>query len=275
MLRIFRMALPLLALLLLLGAVPAATAMGGGHAIAATSAKPVTGSVQGAAYLGTGAHSVYVVNGSGGPAEAANGTIVGQYNFTVSFAGANTTGLSASPPSGVLVNGTLNFTFFTGNVSETVTILVEINSVYHGQNASINVSATVQIVQPYVLTATIVAGSGASTLGFPLVIYLDGNPVGTVAVPSLTAGTSYKVSFDYVTLGLSPGWHTFTASLAQEHGLLTFTGGATSFSQSIYIPGPAPDYTLWYVAGIVAFFAAVFILLTRLAARRRGRATPK
>ena len=67
-------------------------------------------------------------------------------------------------------------------------------------------------------------------------------------------------------------WHTFSISLASQHGLVTFPGGAQQYSQSFYVTGPPPDYTVWYVAGIGAFLGAVFIWSTRVAARRRGRA---
>ncbi len=53
---------------------------------------------------------------------------------------------------------------------------------------------------------------------------------------------------------------------------MTFPGGAQQYSETFYVNGPPPDYTIWYAAGSVAFVGALFIWSTRVAARRRGRA---
>ena len=91
-------------------------------------------------------------------------------------------------------------------------------------------------------------------------------------MPVITAGSTYPLTFSYVDLNLTPGWHTFAISLASEHGLVTFSGGAQQYSDTFYVNGPPPDYTIWYAAGALAFVGALFIWSTRVAARRRGRA---
>jgi hypothetical protein len=107
---------------------------------------------------------------------------------------------------------------------------------------------------------------------FTVYVTLDGTVVGQVNVSSLISGGTFRITYKYATLGLSPGDHTFAISLAQEHGLVKFANGQTVYTETVYVTGPSPDYTLWYVAGIVAFFVALFIFATRVAARRRGTA---
>ena len=237
----------------------------------AASTSPVTGSFVGPTYLAEFGHATYDLNGSGGPAFAPNGTKVGNLSYYIYLAGANLTGVSIAPTTGLIVPGFPAQPILTvGGTPEEVTVLVELASTFGTANSSTNFTYTVAVVQPYVVTATLVATPSATVLSFNVTVELDGSPVGTVKVPSLTPGQRYNLSYDYATLGLAAGSHTFSISLATEHGLVTFAGGATEFSETVYVTGPAPNYTLWYVTGIVAFFGVLFIFATRVAARRRG-----
>ncbi|MGA3022508.1 MAG: CARDB domain-containing protein [Thermoplasmata archaeon] len=262
----------LLVLALLLA--PAVLATVGALAPAARAAgtTAVTGSLTGPTIVATGSTTKYEVSGFGGPAVAANGTVVGNITFYATVVGSNLTGVTLLPSSSAFTNNqSKTVDLAVANASETLTIDVMVSSVYQGQNQSINFTNTVHVVQPYVISATIVASS-TWVSAFTVRVTLDGTVIGNVSVPALQAGGTYQVTFEYPTLGLSTGDHTFAISLAQEHGLVTFANGQTQYSQTVYVTGPGPDYTLWYVAGIVAFFGAIFIFLTRVAARRRGAA---
>ncbi len=232
----------------------------------------VTGSLTGPTLVSTASTTKYQVYGFGGPAVATNGTVVGNITFYATLVASNLTGVTLLPSSSSFTsNQSKSLALTTGNASETLTVDVMVSSVYLTQNESTNFTYTIHIVQPYVVSAMIVASSTWVT-GFTLLVTLDGSVIGNVSVPGLQPNGTYQVTFDYPTLGLSTGDHTFAISLAQEHGLVTFANGQTQYSQTVYVTGPAPDYTLWYVAGIVAFFGAIFIFLTRVAARRRGAA---
>jgi len=250
----------------------------GGPRLAAAAPGPgaspsITGNITGPTVLGYNTHHQYEINATGGPAFAANGTQVGNVTYYASITGSNTTGVSVTPSESGIVDKTAQETLLTvGNVTEVLTIVVEITSTYKHLNESYNMTYLVNVVQPFTLSMTLLSTTSSTILGFSLTIFLDGTPVGSIQVPSLTGRESYVATFSYATLGLGPGYHTFTASLASEHGLVTFAGGATSYSTTFYIPGPPPDNTVWYVAGIVAFLGAVFIFVTRVAARRRAPA---
>lgn len=251
-------------LLPLLAAVPGAAA---GPALY----PPLTGTVTGPNALGFNGSHVYFINGTGGPAYLSDGTLVGTLSWYASVSGLNTTGVTVSPASGVLSGtGPGQVTLSASALPQVITLRVELSSVYNGANVSTNLTESVTVLQPYVVAATIVAASGANVFAFSVAVDLDGAPVGTAQVPALSANGTYHLKFDYATLGLSSGDHTFTISLAAEHGLVHFANGATQFSQTFYVPGPAPNYSLWYVTGAVAFFGVLFILATRVAARRRG-----
>jgi hypothetical protein len=261
----------LLALLLFAGAIAGAAAapLASAHPAPALSST-VTGNVTGTNVLALKGAAYYVINGTGGPAFAANGTQVGNFTYYASVAAANTTGISITPSEGVVTNFTgVKAQLTVGTIPETVSIVVEFASVYKTANVTTNITYVVTVVQPYVLTLNLISQSSVTISGFVLTVLLDGTPVGTMSVPSLTAHQTYSASFQYASLGLAPGEHTFTVSLANEHGLVTFAGGGTSYSTTFWVPGPPPNDTLWYVAGAVAFFGAIFILVTRVAARRR------
>ncbi len=237
---------------------------------ASASYAPVTGSVSGPTVLSAGGSAHYTINGTGGPAYAPNGTRVGNVTYYITLAASNLTGVSVTPAQDGLV-GVNDTTLLTvGPYVETVTMTVMISSVYDGQNVSTNLTYNVAVVQPYVVRATLVNVANTTVLAFPVVITLDGQRVGSVLVASLTPGDQYNLSFSYATTGLSPGYHTFSISLAAQHGLVVFANGAESYSQTFYVTGPAPNYTLWYVLGVVAFVGVLFILMARVGARRRG-----
>ncbi len=240
---------------------------------AASAATPLVGNITGPTVMGYNSHRDFGINGTGGPAYAANGTLVGNVTYYASVTGANTTGVSISPTESAIVNVSGTQVLLTvGNVSEVLTIVVELASVYQTNNESLNLTYDVTVVEPYTLTMTILSTTSATILAFTLLIYLDGTLVGSVSIPSLTGKQSYAATFSYATVSLGSGYHTFTASLVNQHGLVTFANGATTYSYTFYITGAPPNYTLWYVAGAVAFFGAVFIFLTRVAARRRNPA---
>jgi hypothetical protein len=253
------------------GALAAGAPPGAPDLRVAASPTPVNGTIQGPDVLGLSATGSYYINGSGGPAYAADGTKIGNLSYYASVAGPNTTGVVFAPTR----NNITNFVSPVANLTvtdlvQTLTIDVMISSTYNQTNDSINFTYTVHVVQPYVVAATLVDRSSANLLAFSVNVTLDGTRIGIVQVPSISAGGTYALSFSYVTLGLSSGWHTFSISLVAEKGLVTFSNGSLIYTESIYVPPPTPNYDLWYLVGIVAFIGVLFIWATRVAARRRG-----
>lgn len=245
----------------------------GAHAgvpFATSGTAPVTGNISGPSYLGEGSNATYTINATGGPAVVA-GTLVGELNFSAVLSGPNLTGVTVSPPNGSITSlgSPASVTIKAGNTSETITLEVRIDSTVGKDTASTNLTFTIRISAPYIVQAVVTAGS-TGVLPFKIYVSLDGVRVGNVSVPELVAYQSYQVAFRYATAGLAPGTHTFVLSVANEHGLVTFAGGTSSFTATFYVASPPPNYAVWYVAGTVAFFGALFIFATRVAARRRG-----
>lgn len=248
--------------------VPAAAATSVGPA-ASGSAAPLTGNITGPTDVPTQGNGTYHINATGGPAYQ-NGRLAGTLNWTATVQAVNLTGVSVSPKSGSLSPGSLGRTVLTvGRTVEVVTITVEVTSTFGKQTATTNLTFTVHVRQPYILQAKLTAGATAIQ-SFKVLVTLDGVRVGNVSVPSLHPFQSYTVTFRYPTFGLSSGYHTFELSVANEHGLVTFSGGRTSISTTFYVAPGNANYSVWYVAGAVAFFGALFIFATRVAARRRG-----
>lgn len=237
----------------------------------ASSYPPLTGGIHGPTTVGMSTNNTYDLSATGGPAVGFNGTQIGILSFSTTVLGTNTSSVQFLPTAGVLTNGSASLTLKTSNLTQTLTLTVEVTSGYHGDNLSTNFTYTVVVVQPFVVQAVIVVVSDIGTQPFNLTVLLDGQPVGVIRVPSLTARATYSASFSYVDTGLSPGWHTFTLTLANEHGLVLFSNGAQRYTDSFYVAGPAPNYTLWYISGAIALVAVIFIWLTAVAPRRRGR----
>ncbi len=243
-------------------------ALGGGQALTPLASPAavgtLAGNITGPTSIPTSGSATYFINASGYSKGLA-------LSWTGAIVGGNTSGATLTPTSGTVIIGTPSRTVLkVGAVAQPVTIEVELKGGVLENNSTLNLSYTVQVEVPITLRATLVAGPSATVLPFTLEVDLDGAKVGTVSVPSLKPNAVYNLSYDYGGPALSPGWHVFTVSLAEEHGLVTFANGATALSSGFYIAQPPADVALWGVVGVVAFFGVLFISLTRVAARRRG-----
>ncbi|MCI4364821.1 MAG: hypothetical protein L3K10_01975 [Thermoplasmata archaeon] len=265
---------PLLALLLLVILVPAsvgALSLAAPPVRAASTSGPVTGTIVGKTVLAYHGAGAYTINGTGGPAVAPNGTIVGNLTYYLKVTGPNTTGVSIAPSQGRILTGAPGKVSLTvANVSEVLTISVELASTLNGSNASTNFTLSVTVVQPFVLSTTLLNLGNDSVTSFALLVDLDGVAVGNVSIPEMLPHASYHFQFQYAVTDLGAGEHTFTVSLPTVHGLVRFANGTTTYSVSFTIPGPPTSYTIWYVAGATAFFGALLIFGARVGARRRG-----
>jgi hypothetical protein len=241
---------------------------------AATAPPPIAGNVTGPALVATSSNATFYLNASGGPAYS-GGKLTGRINWTATLTGSNLTGSSVSPSNGTITAVTVvpvKLGVVAGAIAEPLVLLVEVTSASSTVNETSNLTLTFRIVVPYVVHATLVAGPKAAVLPFTVAVTLDGTPVGTVRVPQLKPNATYDLAFRCPTGGLASGYHTITLSIGDPHGLVTFQNGLTVESTTFYVaPAPA-DNTVWYVAGIIAFFGVLFIYGTRVAARRRGSA---
>ncbi|HTW55469.1 MAG TPA: hypothetical protein VMG36_03350, partial [Thermoplasmata archaeon] len=181
-----------------------------GAAPTPATSTPVTGNISGPRYVSLNATATYWINGSGGPAYI-DGDQVGNITWKATLTGANLTGVSISPnASQIATAGVPSETNLTvGNVSETITLTVEINSTYMGTSATTNLTKQISIVVPYVVRAELVAGA-ERVLPFTVAVLLDGSVVGNVSIPSIAAMATYNLTFRYPSAGLSSGSHTFS-----------------------------------------------------------------
>ena len=266
-----RVALAVVAVALALGVfVPGASAL----PLASGSTTPVLGNVTGPALVATGGNATFFVNASGGPGDS-GGIFSGTINWNATLTGPNTSATSVSPATGNITASTtqpVRLTVTVGQALETLKLTVKLTSHGFTGNATASLSTTFRTVVPYVVRATLVAGPDATVLPFNVTVALDGTYVGTVTVPKLAPNATYDLAFRYPSGGLGSGYHTFTLTIADAHGLVSFANGLTVQSTTFYVAPPAQDYTIWYGLGIFAFFAVLFIYSTRVAARRQGSA---
>lgn len=238
----------------------------------AANSSPITETTTGPSVVGRALTATYEINATGGPAVAANGSLVGSLSYNATLSGGNISGASVTPANGPILPAGTAVKFTAPNVTESLTLRVEITSKFGTASVFSNFTTSISIVQPFVLSGTLVVG--ATTVdGFNMTVAVDGRSVGHVTVPTIRAGQSYAFSFDYVPESIAPGWHTMSVSLAPEHGLVTFQGGLSRLSVQFYVMGAPPDYALDFALGIAAFAVAVFIWGSVVGARRRGRRT--
>lgn len=234
---------------------------------AASSGLPLHVTITGPSLLAENESGTFVATASGGPAEALNGTFIGNYTFTDSLIGVNTTGGFVTPPSGAFIGQTINLTVGGLNHSGTYTLELNVTSNGDGHNVTQIFSQQFQIVQPYLLIATVQNLNTYTVSNALILVYLDGAQVGDISIPSLSPSGSTSVRYNYTTLGLASGWHTFTMVI-QGPGLLEFSNGQSSYSVSFYVNAPATDYTWYYLAGLVITVLAILISLLIFAPRR-------
>lgn len=240
--------------------------------VPAASPKPlnITGNLSGPSLVATSSNGTFYLNASN-----KSGTPSLSINWTASLSSVNSTGSSVKPVNGTITASTvlpIKLVVTTGTIAESMTLTVKLSPEASTSNQSMNLSKTFSLVTPYMLRATLVAGPDSGVLPFNVTVALDGTVVGAVTVPKLAANATYDLVYRYPSAGLPSGYHTFTLSLQDEHGLVTFANGATVQSTTFYVAPAAPNNTVWYVAGVVAFFGALFIYATRVGARRRGPA---
>ncbi len=232
---------------------------------------PVTGNLTGPGLVATSSNGTFYLNVTGGPA-IVTGSFEGTINWTANVTAANTSGVAVTPDNGSITNSTaqpIHLKVSTGSIVEAVTLTVHAKSALGTANETGNFTTTFRIVLPYTVHATLVAGPEATVLPFNVTVALDGKLVGTVTVPKLKPSATYAFTFNYPVLSLSSGYHTFTLTIQNPHGLVSFGDGRTVETTTFYVaPAPANN-AVWYVAGAVAFFGVLFIYATRVAARRR------
>ncbi len=268
-------ALAVLALLLLAPALAAPAGAAAPAAVVPASSTspvtPVTGNLTGPKLVATSSNGTFYLNVTGGPA-VIDGGFEGTINWTANVTASNTSGVVVSPDNGSITNATsqpVHLTVSTGQLVESVTLVVHAISSLGTSNATGNFSFVFRVAVPYTVRATLVAGPEATVLPFNVTVALDGKYVGTVTVPKLKPNGTYALAYPYPTLGLSSGYHTFTLTIENPHGLVTFGNGRTVETTTFYIAPAAPNDAIWYVAGAVAFIGVLFIYATRVAARRR------
>ncbi len=270
-LALFAALLVVLAAVTGLAAASASPAASASVAPAAALAAPV-GNVSGPALVATDSNGTFYFNASGGPA-VQNGSIVGTIAWNATLTGNNITGVVATPDNGTITAATtqpISVLVTTGAIAEHLILTISLNSSLSNVSKTATLTYTFLVVVPIVLAAVLVVGSSAGVLPFNVSVALDGSPVGTVGVPQLAASATYNFSFRYATTGLSSGYHTFTLSVADEHGLVTFGNGVTVLTTTFYVAPPTPNYGVYYILGIVAFIGVLFIYAARVGARRRG-----
>ena len=271
-------ALLVLSVLLFAGLVPvglgAAAPPSPGSAPVSGASNPLTAHLTGPSVLalkGTGAFYMVAFNGT-----AVNTSgLVGNYTFTTQLLGPNTTGAFVQPPSGAFA--TNNQTFTVGSISSTGTYTLAVSLTSHGPsgNETANFTKTFQVVTPYLLTATVYNPGNRTVTGASVEVLLDGNFLGSAGLTSLAPLTHATFTYNYTTLGLSPGEHTFTLVIQSVPGLLVFSGGSHSVSVNFYVQAPAANYTLDWEAGIVLALLAIFISVMIVVPRRsRSRKNP-
>ena len=248
--------------------------VGGAHAQAAgvrSAGYPsFTVSFSGPSLMPANGSIKYVATASGGPAEQLDGVYTGNYTFSASVVGLNTAGSFVSPVSGAFVSRMINLT--VGGLNQSGTYTLELNCTSHGKTNLTQVfSQQFQVVFPYIVSATVKNLNAYTVSGAVISVLLDGTPVGAISVPSLLPSASAQVKYNYTSLGLSPGYHTFTLVLEGSAQLLEFGDGSTSYSVTFYVQGPSPDYTYYYLAGITAAVLAAFISLLFFGPRRVRR----
>ncbi len=246
---------------------------GGANASSAAS-PPFNVQITGPSLLSTNVSGHFFATASGGPAELLNGTVTGNYTFTVSVVGLDTSGSFVSPVGGAFVNQEINVT--VGGLNHTGTYTLEFNVTSHGfahglGNETQVFSTQFQVVVPYIVATTVQNINTFQVSGSTIRVSLDGAVVGSIGVPTMLPDASVAVKYNYTTLGLSPGYHTFTLTLVTSGGLLQFSNGQQTYSVSFYVQGPAPDYTVYYLTGAGATVLAIFISLLFFGPRRPRR----
>ncbi len=245
----------------------------GAPASRSASSPPIQATIQGPSVLGISAKATFYFTAHGGPAEASNGSTTGNLSYHASLIGGNTSSGLVAPPQGVFVNNTANVTVQAPNITGNFELEVEVTSFAYSNksdNASQNFTAAFTVVLPYSVNAVLQNPNNFTVSHVEVQVQLDGTVVGNVSVPSMAPQADFDLHYNYSTLSLTPGWHTFTLEIMGPPGLLLFSTGSPTESISFYVTPPPVDYTPYYLGGAGVAVAAIFIS-TLILGPRRGR----
>ncbi len=231
---------------------------------AQADSSPLYVSIDGPIVMGKGETKMYHVEVAGGPSEGK-----GNYTYTASILGTTSADANVLPTSGT-TTGTLFLNVTSQGEIPRITLWVNVTSSYGGEVEQKIQEYPIEVVDPIVITANVVNTGNISVNSVPLTIYADGQTIHSTSV-SLDPGEEETVKYNWTDPTVSRGEHVIKVVLDPDQELITFLGGGTVYTSSIWVG--EEDWGMYNIIFIVlaAFIIIVAYSLYRRPSRRRRR----
>lgn len=129
----------------------------------------------------------------------------------------------------------------------------------------------IDVVRPYVFTATVVNSGDITVTGIPVKFILNGDQVIHETTVDLAPGEEKELEYRFIDHRLSSGRNTITVTVDPQGELVTLATGTTSMTTSFYIG--QPDYSLsnWIMGITLLIMSFALVWVYRKPKRNLGR----
>jgi len=223
-------------------------------AVAETST-PLFVSIDGPIVMGKGETIQYRIEAIGGPAEGTSGN----YSFRTSILGTDMTDAYVLPTNGESEDGVFFVNVTAKGTIPNIVLWVNVTSSYGGEAVSKIKEYGITVVDPVVIRAEIENQGSVAVNDVPLTIYADGKVIHETTV-SLDPQEITTLVYNWTELDIAMGEHVITMILDPDHEFITFRGGGTVHTSTIWVG--EQDFGGWdLILGILVVFLA-FIAYT-------------
>jgi hypothetical protein len=208
--------------------------------------------------------SSYQIAVSGGP--AIDG---GTYQYYAYLQGNNVSSTNVFPSNGTSLTGKFYINVTAPAQIENIELIVTANSTLgnvtmHGKQTMI-----LRVIHPMSISGTIYNNGIITLNNINIKFYLDNTYIGNITISKIGPKQNYTFTYNYTIQSLSAGYHTIKMQIVNGYNLVLFSNNLNYNTVTFYVPGPVPNYTIWYEAtGIVLVGVVILILLIYFTSKR-------
>lgn len=203
---------------------------------------------------------------SGGPAQPG-----GNYSYSASVIGANTTGSSISPASGpTQQSGTFRLNITMPEVApETIKIRVNATSTSQSGTASntLQQDFEIKVVVPVLIQAVVVNSGPIAASNVTASFYADGVLLSTQTFNVSASGTQ-KLAYNWTFLSIKTGKHVVTVAVNDPNNIVEFTNGNNVITRDVWIGGQSNPVGALLSGAVIVLAFLVFLMYIQKPMRR-------
>lgn len=223
-------------------------------------------SLQRPAFAGLNETVECVMTISGGPAQGA-----GNYSYSASIVGTNTTGSYISPAHGPSQSSGTFLLNVTMPAVAPETIKVRVNatstSASGGTSDTLQRDFEIKVVVPIVIQATVVNTGSVGASNVTASFYADGVLLSSQTF-NVSANSTQQLAYNWTFLNIKTGKHVVTVVVNDPNKVVEFTNGNNVISRDVWIGGQSNAIGAVLTGGVIVLAFLVFLMYIQKPMRR-------